>query len=233
MRWSGWEKLQRRPMVRSGMRSGNFVTSTRKSSVCRKADSAADLDGQFAGDEPTGERPAVIGRAVGIFDQPGLFVARLDRPMVMSAAGRTLEPLARKRPGRAPVEPAPRQRIGLHRYCSGCAHETEHVAWTGDGTASIPSIRWPARELAGDTTICVDCGQWRAVKSHPHLPAWSSWPREQIARRNLDVADPTRAADDWVSEAAAENEGMPPRREPRRARGRRRARVRPVHAAVR
>jgi hypothetical protein len=32
------------------------------------------------------------------------------------------------------------------------------------------------------------------------------------------AADSTDTADDWVSETAAENEGMPPRREPRRPR---------------
>jgi hypothetical protein len=210
------------------------VTSTQRLIVCREADSEGDLDGQLAGDEQTGECSAVIGRAVGIFDQPGLFVARLDRPMVMRAAGRTLGPPAHERAGRARVEPPSRQRRGTHRYCSGCAHETEHVAWSADGSSSIPSIRWPAGEPASGRTICVDCGQWRVASSRPRLPAWSSWPRKPIAMRHLEIAaDSTGTVDDWASEAAAENEGMPPKREPRRARRRRSAPVHPVHAAVR
>jgi len=139
--------------------------------------------------------------------------------------------LALKRPGRGRVAPTDRHKGGLHRHCSGCAHETEHVAWPPDGPASIPRIRWPAAEPAGGTTICLNCGQWRAATSQPSPPAWSSWPRKLIAMRNLATADSIRAPASGVSEAAAENEGMPPKREPPSVR--RSARVRRVPAAAR
>ena len=189
------------------------------------------------GHERSAKRRAVSGlpltrRAVDLFDHPGLFVVRLGQPKVVPAVEERLASLAHERPGSPRVKPTPRQKSGLHRYCSGCAHETEHVAWSHDGRASIPLIRWPAAEPAGGTTICVNCGQWRAACSQPSSPAWSSWPRKVIAMRNVAIAaDSARTADDWVSEAAAENEGMPPKREPRRAR--RNARVRPVPAAAR
>ncbi len=167
-----------------------------------------------------------------MFDQPGLFMVRLDQPKVVPAVEERLVSLAHVRPGPLRVKPIPRQKSGLHRYCSGCAQETEHVAWSRDGRASIPSIRWPAAEPAGGTTICLNCGQWRAATSQPSPQAWSSWPRKLIAMRNLAItADSTRATADWVSEAAAENEGMPPTREPPRAR--RSARVRRAPAAAR
>ena len=170
-------------------------------------------------------------RAVDLFDQPGLFIVRLGQPKVVPAVEERLASLAHERPGPPRVRPIPRQKSGLHRYCSGCAQETEHVAWSRDGRASIPSIRWPAAEPAGGTTICLNCGQWRAASSQPSPPAWSSWPRKLIAMRNLAAADSTRATADGVSEAAAENEGMPPKRE--RPSARRSARVRRVPAAAR
>jgi hypothetical protein len=52
---------------------------------------------------------------------------------------------------------------GLHRYCSGCSGETEHVLCQGVDGANIPAIRWPAARAASGTTICVDCGQWRTA----------------------------------------------------------------------
>ena len=159
----------------------------------------------------------VTRRAVDVFDHPGLFLVPLDRPRAISAAAKTHEPPA-IRPGRARA-PTARHKGGLHRYCSGCAKETEHVAWTADGRGSTPSIRWPTTEPAIGTTICLNCGQWRAASPQPRPPAWSSWPRSRIATLSLAVAaDSTDTADDWVSETAAENEGMPPRREPRRPR---------------
>jgi hypothetical protein len=174
---------------------------------------------------------ALTRRAVDSFDHPGLFMVRLDQPRTMPAAAKTLEPLALKRRGRGPVAPTGRHEDGLHRHCAGCARETEHVAWSSDGRASIPSIRWPVAEPAGGTTICVHCGQWRAATSQPNPPAWSSWPRKLIAIRELaTTADSSRAAADGVSETEAENEGMPPKREPR---ARRSARVRRVPAAAR
>jgi hypothetical protein len=194
--------------------------------------SEQELDAPFAERGPTGECSALTRRAVDLFDAPGLFMVRLDQPKVVSAVEERLASLAHERPGPPRVRPIPRQKRGLHRYCSGCAHETEHVAWSRDGRASIPSIRWPAAEPAGGTTICLNCGQWRAAASQPCPPAWSGWPRKLIAMRNLAItADPARAAADGVSETAAENEGMPPKREPPRAR--RSARVRRVPAAAR
>ena len=160
----------------------------------------------------------VTRRAVDVFDRPGLFMVPLPRPRAMSAAAKTHEPPA-IRPGRGRAAPTDRHKSGLHRYCSGCAKETEHVAWTADGRGSIPSIRWPSTEPAIGTTICLNCGQWRAASPQPRPPAWSSWPRSRIATPSLAVAaDSTDTADDWDSQTTAENEGMPPRREPRRLR---------------
>jgi hypothetical protein len=174
----------------------------------------------------------VTRRAVDVFDHSGLFLVPLDRPRAISAAANTPEPPAMP-PGRARVEPNDPQKSGLHRYCSGCAHETEHVAWAADGPGSIPSIRWPSSEPAIGTTICLNCGQGRAASAQPRPPAWSSWPRGRIATPSLAVAaDSTNRADAWVSETAAENEGMPPRREPRRPR-RSGARLRRARAVAR
>jgi hypothetical protein len=78
------------------------------------------------------------------------------------------------------VEPAPFRQSspdGLHRYCSGCAQETEHVLCQGEDGPSIHPIRWPAARTASGTTMCVDCGQYRAAASKPIAPAWSFWPR--------------------------------------------------------
>jgi hypothetical protein len=148
------------------------------------------------------------------FDRPGLFTIQLGRSSAVPAAAKALEPTVRPVPAR--VAPTDRPKSGLHRYCSGCAHETEHVAWTADGLGSIPAIRWPTAVPAIGTTTCLNCGQWRAASSQALLPGWSSWPRSRIATRRLAVAvESADTADDWVSEAAAENEGMPPRREPR------------------
>jgi hypothetical protein len=154
--------------------------------------------------------------AVDSFDHPGLFMVRHDGPSAIPAATKTLEPLAQRRPGRGRLAPTDRHQGGLHRYCSGCAHETEHVAWAADGRGSTPSIRWPTTEPAIGTTICLNCGQWRAATSQPRPPAWSSWPRKPIAPRSPAIAaDSGDTAEAWVSETAAENEGMPPKREPR------------------
>jgi hypothetical protein len=170
-------------------------------------------------------------RAVGLFDHSGLFMVGLERPRAMPAVARTFAPPGRRR-GRGRVAPTTQPKSGLHRYCSSCAHDTEHVVWAPDGPESIPSIRWPAPEAAIGSTICVDCGQWRAASSQPRLAEWSSWPRGPIARRRpaiaVDSADP---ADDWVSETRAENEGMPPKRQAPRTR--RTARLRRVPAASR
>ncbi len=157
-------------------------------------------------------------RTVTSIDHPGLFMVPLHRPRAISAAAKTHEP-PDTRPGGARVAPTDRHKSGLHRYCSGCAQETEHVARTADGRGSTPSIRWPGTEPAIGTTICLNCGQWRAGSPKPRARAWSSWPRSRIATPSLAVAAySTDTADDWVSETAAENEGMPPRPEPRRLR---------------
>jgi hypothetical protein len=160
----------------------------------------------------------VTRRAVDLFDHPGLFMVPLDRPRAMSPAAKTHEPPA-MRPGRGRVAPPDRHKGGLHRYCAGCAHETEHVAWAADGRGSIPAIRWPTTEPAIGTTICLNCGQWRAATSRPSPPSWSGWPRSWIATPSPAVAAySTDTTEDCVSETAAENEGMPPKREPRRLR---------------
>jgi hypothetical protein len=166
----------------------------------------------------------------GLVDHPGLFKVRLDQPKAMTTAAKTLVPLTHERHGRARAGPTLQRKSGLHRYCSGCTHETEHVAWSGDGQASIPTIRWPAAEPAGGVTICVDCGQWRAAAFQASAPAWSSWPRTPIARRSRAIAPDS---DDGLSETAAENEGMPPRLEPSRRHQLRRARRTLRPAAVR
>src|SRR6266550_1511167 len=90
---------------------------------------------------PTIECSALTRRAVDLFDQPGLFMVRLGQPKVVPVVEERLASLAHERPGHPRVRPIPRQKSGLHRYCSGCVQETEQVAWSRDGRASIPSIR--------------------------------------------------------------------------------------------
>src|ERR1044071_5682730 len=144
--------------------------------------------------------------AVDSFGRPGLFLVPLDRPRAMSAAAKRHEPPA-IRSGRARIAPTDRYKSGLRRYCSGCAHETEHVAWTADGRGSIPSIRWPSTKPAIGTTICLNCGQWRAASPQPSPPAWSDCPKSRIPPQSLAVAAaPADTADDLASETAAENE---------------------------
>jgi hypothetical protein len=96
------------------------------------------------------------------FDHPGLFMVPLDRPRPLPAAAETHK-LPVMGPGRAQDAPTDRHRGGLHRYCSGCTQQTEHVQWTTTGRGSIPSIRWPTTKPATGTTICLDCGQCRAA----------------------------------------------------------------------
>lgn len=135
----------------------------------------------------------------------GLFEIRLGGRLAPAA-----ESSARR------VEPPFRQagERGLHRYCSGCSQETEHVLCGGDDVVSIPAIRWPAAEPASGTTMCVDCGQWRAPASQPNAPAWSFWPRLPAEPgRVLIVSKPDHEA---PLESAAENEGMPPLQDPPR-----------------
>lgn len=182
---------------------------------------------QFSTDRPV-SLLSPTRRAADLSNHRGLFTVRLERSGGMPAATKTLESPT-LRPERLRVGPTDRPKRGLHRYCSGCAHETEHVSWTAEGLGSIPSIRWPAAEPAIGTTTCLNCGQWRAAGSQPRLSAWSSWPRSRMSTRRLpDTLHSAETADDWVSETRAENEGMPPKREPPRPR--RRARLRRVHA---
>ena len=101
---------------------------------------------------------------------------------------------------------------GLHRYCSGCSRETEHVLC--DAGPKTPAIRRPTVEPATGTTMCVDCGQWRSPALRPNASDWSFWPRTPVeAGRALRVSKP---ADEGPLESAAENEGMPPLRIPLR-----------------
>ena len=101
---------------------------------------------------------------------------------------------------------------GLHRYCSGCSQETEHVL-CNDGPKT-PAIRRPAVEPATGTTMCVDCGQWRSPASRPNASAWSFWPRPPTqAGAALRVSKP---AGEGLLESAAKNEGMPPLQIPSR-----------------
>ena len=101
---------------------------------------------------------------------------------------------------------------GLHRYCSGCSQETEHVL-CNDGPKT-PAIRRPAAEPATGTTMCVDCGQWRSPASRPNASDWSFWPRTPVEPgRALRVSKP---AGEGLLETAAENEGMPPLQIPSR-----------------
>ena len=104
----------------------------------------------------------LAGGAVDLFDHPGLFMVPLDRPRAMSAAAKTVEPSV-LRSGRVRVAPTDRHKGGLHRYCSACARETEHVAWAAAGRGSIPSIRWTAAEPAVGAMICLNCGECRAA----------------------------------------------------------------------
>ncbi len=151
------------------------------------------------------------------FDHPGLFMVRLDRLRTMPAAEETLALSGHEGPLRARRRGTViRKQRARHRYCSTCARETEHAGFPGRGPANIPSIRWPAAERASGTTICLSCGQWRGAASEASPPAWSTWPRQPtppIARRSLAEADSDPLLEDEASEAAAENEGMPPRRE--------------------
>jgi len=98
----------------------------------------------------------------------GLFEIRL---------GGTPAAAAEQSAGRA--EPPFRQadESGLHRYCSGCSRETEHVLCRSTEGSKLPAIRRPAVEAVSGTTMCVECGQWRSPASRPNSPAWSFWPR--------------------------------------------------------
>lgn len=117
------------------------------------------------------------------------------------------------------AEPPPFRQAGergLHRYCYGCARETEHVLCQSDDGPSKPAIRWPAARPASGTTRCVDCGQWRVAASRPLAPAWSFWPRVPAEADTKPESLPP--VQEGRLESAAENEGMPPLRAPARVR---------------
>ena len=126
------------------------------------------------------------------FDQPGLFKVLLDEP----SATPTAEEVAAvfPHPRRVRARPESRRRHAaksmLHRYCSGCSREAEHVPWGAGGPTSTASIHWPAAEPASGTTICLDCGQLRAPASRPSPSDWSSWTRKPGDARG--AAAPTR-----------------------------------------
>jgi hypothetical protein len=154
----------------------------------------------------------------------GLFEIRLGgKPAAVAAQNGEL-PSARR------LEQPYRQASerGLHRYCSGCSQETEHVLCRSRDGANITAIRWPAAEPASGTTMCVDCGQWRTAASRPSAPAWSFWPRlpaEAGAVLSLSKPEPAKPVHEAPLESAAENEGMPPLRDPTRLRRRQPART--------
>jgi hypothetical protein len=160
--------------------------------------------------------PVPTRGTVDSFDHVGLFMVPLNRPQAMCAVTRAVAPPA-MRPGRGRVGPTETHKGGLRRHCSGCAGETEHVRSATDWRGSIPPIRWTVAEPASGTTFCLDCGQRRPANFRPSPPEWSEWPRTRIATPSLaaDTADSPDTSDDWVSETAAENEGMPPKGEPR------------------
>jgi hypothetical protein len=60
--------------------------------------------------------------------------------------------------------------------------------------------------------MCVDCGEWRTAASRPNTPAWSFWPRLPAE------LSASKSVDEGPLESAAEDEGMPPLREPARLR---------------
>jgi hypothetical protein len=140
----------------------------------------------------------------------GLFEIRFRRAPVTPSEELPSAPL---------VEPAPLRHAaerGLHRYCSGCAQETEHVLCQGDDGPGIPAIRWPAAKPASGTTMCVDCGQWRVAASKPIAPTWSFWPR--LPAETGAKPESRASVQAGPLESAAENEGMPPLRTPTRLR---------------
>jgi hypothetical protein len=150
-------------------------------------------------------------------DDPGLFKVPLGAPPA-STAPKPHEPFAVVSGG-ARVGPIDRHNRGIHRHCSGCAEQTEHVVLALDGPGSTPAIRRPTADPAIGTTVCLRCGEWRAAGPRPRVPAWSTWPKRESAVLSAAVATARNdGADDWVSEVAAENEGMPPRSEARRPR---------------
>ena len=155
--------------------------------------------------QPVSDLP-VTPRAVDAFDHRRLFLIPLDRPRSSFAAGKPPKPPTVRARGVA----TRRQNGEGHRYCSGCAQDTEHVVSARGGPGRIPSIRWPADAPVGGTTICVNCGEPRAAGARGRPPSWSAWPRARTAPRHPAAAPRWRdASSDRDLEAAPENEGMP------------------------
>ena len=67
------------------------------------------------------------------------------------------------------TRPDPAEQTGLHRYCTGCSRETEHVSWATGGPAKTPAIFRPAGDVASGTTICQECGELRAAAGSARL----------------------------------------------------------------
>jgi hypothetical protein len=112
-------------------------------------------------------------------DHPGLFMIRSNGQSAASDLEETRIPVGRSVLDRATSA----AETPLRRYCAGCSRETEHGAWGAARRAGIPTIRWPGTETASGTTICLDCGQLRALASQPSPPGWSSWPRKAAKRQ--------------------------------------------------
>jgi hypothetical protein len=168
---------------------------------------------------------------------PGLFMVQLNRRTATHGAEEVATVFAGQHRVRAPADSNRGQAIDrtLHRYCSGCSRETDHLTWAGGGRSTIPSIQRPAAEPASDSTICLVCGQLRAPASRPSPLAWSSWPRKSPELSERGNRPPTElgaavAFDDGASEAAAENEGVPSK--PERRSTKVVARARPAADAV-
>jgi hypothetical protein len=153
---------------------------------------------------------------------PGLFMVQRNGTTATHGAEEVAAVFAGHHRVRALADSTRGQAIerALHRYCSGCSRETEHVPWAGGGRSTISSIQRPAAEPAGDATICLACGQLRAAAWRPSRLAWSSWPRKSRELSEPENRAPTEleaavAFDDGASEAAAENEGLPSKPERR------------------
>jgi hypothetical protein len=89
-----------------------------------------------------------------MFDHPGLFIVPVNRSRAMSAPAKPIE-LPAVPPGPARVMPTDPRTGGLHRYCSGCAHDTEHVGASG-GHGSMPSIRSADKRTGGGHDYLLD-----------------------------------------------------------------------------
>ena len=99
-------------------------------------------------------------------DHPGLFVVpvggrrRSDEQVTgASIDTRHVGPRPQPRAGGAP-----RRQLGraLRRYCAGCSRVTTHGAYAIGAPPNAFQIHRLTAAPASGTTVCVDCGQWRA-----------------------------------------------------------------------